>query len=1077
MPTASHEILTRNLRSLAAAGGEDLILPVESADVQTQMSPSGAPEVRIRGVDDRWVRLTGKHPEAAAVTLLSERLADAPPEVGVILIGPALGHVVEAIFTKYPRARVVTLEPDPAIARQMLARRSWQPWIERDQLALLIGPEYRGASSGWSVIDGQDPDPIVLINPVIEREWNESVVAARAVAARIVFDARANAEARRRFEGRYVMQTLRNLPAIARSPDVGRLFGRFAGVPAIMVGAGPSLDTVLPSLAEARPAALVVAVDTALRPLLEHGIAPDLVITVDPSVLNARHLTDLPPTPETWLVAEPSVHPSAFEHFAGRTFIFKVGSHHPWPWLMAAGLDCALLHTWGSVITSGFDLLRQMGCDPLIFVGADCAYSGGQPYCRGTAFERDWAEQVSENYSLADVWQATLSERALAHETDVRGVETATAPHLLAFRDWIVDRSRESGDLRVINATGAGLLQGGDIQLAELGSVLAATGKDVAPPDRESLRALGTAHAADLEPGLDALTAAVKNVRETADGPVGTPLTEWLSAVGEEESAELLAVLDQLGETLEQTCAISSPSDQPDLPGPRQRVWPPEQRLVLDAFRRGRDIPDVRTGTTGRGKVRDWLQVALDRLVVGTPRGYQAITANEALAQAALAGRANATRDDTHPGQPTERPVDLRDPCSEGVQVPVCDPQGERQLIGIAIWLALASAASDRPLDLSDQIFTRLVEAVGSGAGDAPPLRGQQLGTRELECRLTLTHGRKRTSGHAMLSFDKLGRALTGAFRETPANDSASAGEFCLSRTFQSSGAVGEIVVRRLGSSVPGVYDCSWPIQSGTSWTRTRSVTLPSSEDCFYATQLPGGRAAVVGATTGRSYEVGHGEEIHVHDEWPAPISGLIPWGSEGGFVAWTGEIAPRLFVRQSADASVESFPFPAHAHTALPTSDGVILPTINGGVWRWSPAKGCTLLIPTPPVSSARCRDGRFQFDPIVVTSGPQFPRVRLDYTWTWAPGETAAHTVPVEPVGQCFSEVTHSSCTARVFPFSDLIRLSVVDGPSFDLHVAQPLMAAWVQPDTLLVTTRDATVLAFDDLLARCTGEGHRS
>ena len=598
MPIASQEILTRNLRSLAAAGGEDLILPVESADVQTQTSASGAPEVRIRGLDDRWVRLTGKHPEAAAVTLLSDRLADAPPEVGVILIGPALGHVVEAIFDKFPRARVVTLEPDAAIARQMLGRRSWQPWIERQQLALLIGPEYRGASSGWSVIDGQDTDPIVLINPVIEREWNESVVAARAVAARIVFDAQANAEARRCFEGRYVMQTLRNLPTIAQSPDVGCLFGRFTGVPAVMVGAGPSLDRVLPSLAAARPAALIVAVDTALRPLLEHGIAPDLVMTVDPSELNARHLTDLPLTPETWLVAEPSVHPSALEHFAGRTFTFKVGSHHPWPWLMAAGVDCAVLKTWGSVITSGFDLLRQMGCDPLIFVGADCAYSGGQPYCRGTAFERDWAEQVSENYGLADVWNAVLSERAVAHETDVRGVETVTAPHLLAFRDWIVDQSRESRDLRVMNATGAGLLQGGEIHLTELGSALAALENDAARPDRETLRALGAGYGADPKPELGALTAAVTKVRETADGPVGSPLTEWLSAVGEEGSAELLEVLDQLGEMLKPQRPIFSTSDAPELPGPRQRIWPPEQRLVLDAFRRGRDTPDLRTGKT-----------------------------------------------------------------------------------------------------------------------------------------------------------------------------------------------------------------------------------------------------------------------------------------------------------------------------------------------------------------------------------------------------------------------------------------------------------------------------------------------
>ena len=1065
MPAVPHEILTRNLRSLAAAGGEDLILPVESSEAQTEVLPSGSAEVHIRGLDDRWVRLTGKHPEAAAAALVSSRLTETSSEATVIVIGPALGHVVEAVFATHPQAHVITLEPDPAIARQMLARRSWQPWLDRRQLALLIGPEYRGASGAWSLIDGRETEPVVLINPVVEREWNDSVVAARRVVARIIFDARANAEARQRFEGRYVLQTLENLPVIARSPDVSCLFGRFSGVPVILVGAGPSLDAVLPSLEAARERALLIAVDTALRPLLEHGIAPDLTITVDPSLENARHLTKLPPAPTTWLVAEPSVHPSALEHFTGRTLIFRVGSHHPWPWLATTGTDCAVLRTWGSVITSGFDLARRMGCDPIVFVGADCAYTGEQPYCRGTAFESDWTEQVSDSHRLPDVWRSTLSERSLVYHSDIRGVETPTAPHLLAFRDWLVDETGELTQDRVINATGAGLLQGGRIQLADLGSVLSGRLKDAPECDRKSLRTLVSGHQAHVQTRLDAITEAMRRIREIADGPVESPLTEWLPIAGE-ASATLLEIIDRVSGTLACTTTDVSPSDGDGLPVPRRRIWPPEQRLVLDAVRHGLELPDIPISMPENAVRCDWLQVALERLVEDAAGGYQAITAREALAQAVLSDASLVDRRDAHVGPPAEQSVDLRQPWGQVAPGLSDDARDERQLTDMAVWMILAARTQARPSGAADGRTTRLIEAVAYGLGDTPRLPAQPIGRRSLDCGLTLTYQGRRTHARTTLAFDSLTRALTGAFRETSGQKRSQKGDLRLAERFQPWEAIGELSVRATGPSSPGVYDPSWPLDPSTAWISPRPFALPSLEACFYVTQLKDGRALLVSSPSGRTFEVGPGGDVVEQHGWPGPVTGVVPWGAEGGFVAWTGEIEPRLFVRDSARASVETFPFPAHAHTALATSDAVILPTINGGVWCWRRETGCTLLLETPPVSAARHRDGGFEFEPVVVTSGPAFPRVRLDYTWTWAPGDATARKVPVGPAGQCLAEVSHAGCTARVFPYSDLVRLSLANGRRFELHVAQPLMAAWIGSETLLVTTATGSVVAFDDL-----------
>ena len=79
----------------------------------------------------------------------------------------------------------------------------------------------------------------------------------------------------------------------------------------------PSLDRNLGEIVEHRRRALVVAADTALRPLLAAGVQPDLVVGVDPSEANARHLTDLSSCPGTWLVAEGSLDPVALATLRG----------------------------------------------------------------------------------------------------------------------------------------------------------------------------------------------------------------------------------------------------------------------------------------------------------------------------------------------------------------------------------------------------------------------------------------------------------------------------------------------------------------------------------------------------------------------------------------------------------------------------------------------------------------------------------------------------------------------------------------------------------------------------------------
>ena len=61
--------------------------------------------------------------------------------------------------------------------------------------------------------------------------------------------------------------TLRNLPHLLANPGINTINQLFPGKPAVIVGAGPSLTSVIPYLREAAKGFVVVSTGTALRPL------------------------------------------------------------------------------------------------------------------------------------------------------------------------------------------------------------------------------------------------------------------------------------------------------------------------------------------------------------------------------------------------------------------------------------------------------------------------------------------------------------------------------------------------------------------------------------------------------------------------------------------------------------------------------------------------------------------------------------------------------------------------------------------------------------------------------------------
>ncbi len=240
----------------------------------------------------------------------------------------------------------------------------------------------------------------------------------------------------------YFSNVVRNLDYLGDA-DAGRLFGKFQGVPLVIVSAGPSLDRNVRALAAASEQCLILAVDTALRPLLEAGVGPHAVITADPTEFNSRHVAGVLPE-DTFLIAEQGVDTAAMKA-ARQRFIFGLGLF-PDPLFRKFGLQRTALDVWGSVATAALDLACRSGANPVIFAGQDFAYSWRREYAR---------------YTIFDQLINTGEKEPVISARDIWNVEIPTSENLVAYRDFFVRRMKAAPHTRFINATEGGILTEG----------------------------------------------------------------------------------------------------------------------------------------------------------------------------------------------------------------------------------------------------------------------------------------------------------------------------------------------------------------------------------------------------------------------------------------------------------------------------------------------------------------------------------------------------------------------------------------------------------------------------------------
>lgn len=181
---------------------------------------------------------------------------------------------------------------------------------------------------------------------------------------------------------------LMNLPYILCSPRVDCLKNSFSGKTALVVAPGPSLDSSLPYIRELADKCVILAVGTALKPLLNAGIRPDFVVVVDCMASSMKQFEGLN-TEKTFLLGHYMLLPQLIQLFNGSMFIFSCNTMPGLnSWLEKINALPERFTVGGTVSITAIDAAIYLGCSRIILTGLDLSLlDDGTSYADGSAYE------------------------------------------------------------------------------------------------------------------------------------------------------------------------------------------------------------------------------------------------------------------------------------------------------------------------------------------------------------------------------------------------------------------------------------------------------------------------------------------------------------------------------------------------------------------------------------------------------------------------------------------------------------------------------------------------------------------
>lgn len=418
----------------------------EAMVIQEEIAYDGNVIFRVEK-GERSLYLNGKYAPTERVLKWIDTIPEISTASVFVFVGIGSGIYLKELLKKCEKSvTIIIYEPSVHIFLKFLELVDLSEELEKHKFIFLIegynDDNYEYVISNFMTYDRLSYFTF-FVHPNYAELFPESVLKCSKSANKIGEDLEVQQNTTIRFMANFADNLLSNMRYIPYHYKARQLGGSIpTDIPAIIISAGPSLNKNIKDLKKAKNKAFLIAVDTAVKPLLNNGIIPDVFVIVDGlkpvSLIEADGVSDVPLV--TPFVAAKGV----LEYHRGKKFFFEDGSVVPAHVYKTFGSSLEGVESGGSVANNAFSLAVLMGFKTIIFVGQDLAMTGNKSHADGT-----FADKMAEINTESDAYFEVES---------VDGGKVLTRFDFNRYRIWFEKVIERDGLDNVIDATEGGAL-------------------------------------------------------------------------------------------------------------------------------------------------------------------------------------------------------------------------------------------------------------------------------------------------------------------------------------------------------------------------------------------------------------------------------------------------------------------------------------------------------------------------------------------------------------------------------------------------------------------------------------------
>lgn len=361
-----------------------------------------------------------------------------------IVFGIGMAFHLEVLTTSFVNKKILIIEPNFELFYQILRIRNLDFLIQKTEI--LVDEDYdtilnKISTFFWDTSEGGiQIEPLEVYAELFSEIWedlrNRFVKMAQSFTVDIA--------TKRKFGELWVHNNVKNLNSIIGASNAAELIGKFKGVPAILVSAGPSLKKNVHLLKELKEKCIIMAAGTSVTVLQDFGITPHFMMGIDAGETEGK-VHERVKAKDIYFLYSNQICPNSIKNYQGPKFLMNypmdLYTHEFFKYL---NIKSDFFLSGPSVANTCFDMLYKMGCNPIIIVGQDLAYTNESNYANqepGTASKMINEDRVT-----------------YIRVKDIYGKDVYTIPSYLAMKNWFEGYfEKVAQKVEIINATEGGL--------------------------------------------------------------------------------------------------------------------------------------------------------------------------------------------------------------------------------------------------------------------------------------------------------------------------------------------------------------------------------------------------------------------------------------------------------------------------------------------------------------------------------------------------------------------------------------------------------------------------------------------